>query len=274
MFHTIVNTFTSDTKRKTIDDLKDWVLHRYENDIKSRPSLHTYVKKLPPEIIQRVDELRYSSEIKKDICSQFPDGMCNIIPLQDTDELYISHYNYDNGGDQGLFDKHYDGNLRFINGPTVVRSLIYLSSDDDYVVNFQDSGVKKNFKTYDYGILDFHREYHWVEGSYNPSGTPRILLKCNYLICPGCSTWYTHCIKWVNMAVFYIVKAAMEYSKSPKNPLQRVVGWGCNVARQINNDNAVLTIILFILFSSSALSLIIVLIRTLLTVVYENLMSC
>lgn len=37
-----------------------------------------------------------------------------------TDELYISHYNTDRGGDQGLFDKHYDGNLRFLSSSIVV----------------------------------------------------------------------------------------------------------------------------------------------------------
>ncbi len=34
--------------------------------------------------------------------------------MKHTDELYISHYNKDRGGDQGLFDEHYDGNLRFL----------------------------------------------------------------------------------------------------------------------------------------------------------------
>jgi len=35
--------------------------------------------------------------------------------------------------------------------------------------------------------------------------------------------------------VFYVVKAAMEYSKSPKNPLQVFVGLLCNVFRVLNN---------------------------------------
>ena len=39
----------------------------------------------------------------------------------------------------------------------------------------------------------------------------------------------------MNTTVFYVVKAAMEYSKSPKNPLQRGVGWLCNLFRLMNN---------------------------------------
>jgi hypothetical protein len=38
-----------------------------------------------------------------------------------------------------------------------------------------------------------------------------------------------------NTGVFYVVKAAMEYSKSPRNPLERAVGLVCNVARVLNN---------------------------------------
>jgi hypothetical protein len=33
----------------------------------------------------------------------------------------------------------------------------------------RDSGVRKAFATYDFGLLDFHRELHWVEGEYAPT---------------------------------------------------------------------------------------------------------
>ena len=42
--------------------------------------------------------------------------------MKHTDELYISHYNKDLGGDQGLFSKHYDGNMRFLSFGSVVRA--------------------------------------------------------------------------------------------------------------------------------------------------------
>jgi hypothetical protein len=95
--------------------------------------------------------------------------------------------------------------------------------------------VRKAFQTYDFGLLDFHRELHWVEGEYQPSGEQRILLKCNYLVAPRRATAATQLLLAANTAVFYVVKAAMEYSKSPRNPLQRAVGLMCNVTRVLNN---------------------------------------
>jgi len=34
--------------------------------------------------------------------------------------------------------------------------------------------------------------------------------------------------------VFYVVKAALEYSKSPRTPAQRAVGLLCNLFRRLN----------------------------------------
>jgi hypothetical protein len=34
--------------------------------------------------------------------------------------------------------------------------------------------------------------------------------------------------------VFYVVKAAMEYSKSPRTPAQMAVGFVCNLFRRLN----------------------------------------
>jgi hypothetical protein len=45
----------------------------------------------------------------------------------------------------------------------VVRALIYLQSDATYKVVFHDSKVEKAFAIYDFGLLDFHRELHWVD---------------------------------------------------------------------------------------------------------------
>jgi hypothetical protein len=95
--------------------------------------------------------------------------------------------------------------------------------------------VEKAFTTYDFGLLDFHRELHWVEGEYNPHDQQRILLKCNYLISPPHTEHLDRAILGANTAVFYVVKAAMEYSKSPKNPPQFVVGLFCNAFRLMNN---------------------------------------
>ena len=35
--------------------------------------------------------------------------------------------------------------------------------------------------------------------------------------------------------MFYVVKAAMEYSKSPRTPPQVAVGFLCNLFRRLNN---------------------------------------
>jgi hypothetical protein len=143
--------------------------------------------------------------------------------LSASDELYISHYNIDNGGDQELFAQHYDGSLRNMKHVTVVRSLIYINADDTYVVKFLDSGIEHNFKTYEFGLLDFHNELHEVQGKYNPSDTPRILLKCQYFVCPKCSSWYEKYAVMLNLYIFYIVKCCMEYSKSPVLGFQQAV---------------------------------------------------
>ena len=76
-------------------------------------------------------------------------------------EFYVSRYNCDRSGDQGLFDRHYDGNLRFFPGGSVVRSLIHLSADDRLEVVFDTSGTQANMRTYTFGLLDFHNELHW-----------------------------------------------------------------------------------------------------------------
>jgi hypothetical protein len=164
--------------------------------------------------------------------------------LTHTDELYLSHYNKDRGGDQGLFDKHYDGNLGFLRFVSVVRALIYLQSDTSYTVVFGDSGVRRAFGTYEFGLLDFHRELHWVEGSYTPGAPQRILLKCNYLVAPVNAGWAVRLVIAANTAVFYVVKAAMEYSKSPRTPPQIAVGLVCNAARTLNNLHPLLPILL------------------------------
>lgn len=237
-FDATVGVFAHPAARCTIDDLTRWVEATYREDLQHRPSKHVYVRHLPADVVRRIDELRGHQVVVDAIRHQFDDS-CAIVPMTHTDELYVSHYNKDGGGDQGLFDKHYDGNLGFLN-VSVVRALIYLQSDASYTVVFGDSGVRKAFGTYEFGLLDFHRELHWVEGEYVPGGPQRILLKCNYLIAPRHATWTVRAALAANTAVFYVVKAAMEYSKSPRTPAQRAVGWVCNAARELNNVHPLL----------------------------------
>jgi hypothetical protein len=233
-FPATIGRFDERADRAVIDGLVRWVEDRYREDLLQRPSKHVYIRTLPTPVIERIDRLRDGALIRSLIEAQVPAGSV-IAPMKHTDELYVSHYNKDRGGDQGLFDRHYDGNLRFLSGSVVVRALIYLQSDATYKVVFHDSHVEKAFATYDFGLLDFHRELHWVEGQYNPADRQRILLKCNYLVTPRNAALLGRAALAANTTVFYVVKAAMEYSKSPSTPPQVAVGFLCNFFRRLNN---------------------------------------
>ena len=233
-FPATIGRFDAPADRAVIDGLTRWVENRYRADLQERPSKHVYVRTLPAAVVEQIDRLRDSALIRSLIAQQVWPGS-TIAPMKHTDELYISHYNKDRGGDQGLFDKHYDGNLRFLSSSVVVRALIYLQSDATYKVVFEDSRVEKAFGSYEFGLLDFHRELHWVEGEYNPTDRQRILLKCNYLVTPPNAAVAEWGALAANTAVFYVVKSAMEYSKSPRTPAQRAVGLLCNFFRRLNN---------------------------------------
>lgn len=243
--------FEDATARATMDGLAQWVEERYREDLRRRPSKHVYIRTLPAAIIEQIDRLCDSAVIRNAILWHF-DADSVITPMKHTDELYISHYNKDHGGDQGLYGKHYDGNLRFLSFGSVVRALIYLRSDATYTVVFADSGVRKAFATYDFGLLDFHRELHWVEGEYNPDDQQRILLKCNYLIVPHRARFLARALLAANTGVFYVVKAAMEYSKSPRNPAEVVVGFLCNLFRVLNNLHPFVPLALILLALTAA----------------------
>ena len=114
----------------------------YREELAARPSTHLYLRALPEDLRAKMDRLSDSEVICSAIREQFDDGFM-ILPMKNTDELYISHYNKDYGGDHGLFTRHYDGNLRFMPIGAVVRALIYLQSDATYKVVFAKSGVEK-----------------------------------------------------------------------------------------------------------------------------------
>ena len=232
-FPATLGRFDDPARRALMDDLVRWVEDRFAAELAERPSKHVYVSQLPPAIRGMVDDLRDSPAIVEAIAERAPAGS-RVEPMKHTDELYISHYNKDRGGDQGLFDRHYDGNLRFLASSMVVRALIYLQSDGSYKVVFGDSGIERAFASYEFGLLDFHRELHWVEGEYRPGDRQRILLKCNYLVVPPGASGAARAARMANTAVFYVVKAAMEYSKSPRSPAQKAVGYICNLFRRLN----------------------------------------
>jgi hypothetical protein len=252
-FPATIGRFDDGADRAVIDGLVRWIEARYREELLQRPSKHVYVRTLPGAVIEQIDRLRDGPLIRSLIAAKVPAGSV-IAPMKHTDELYLSHYNKDRGGDQGLFDRHYDGNLRFLQGSVVVRALIYLQSDATYKVVFHDSGVEKAFATYDFGLLDFHRELHWVEGQYNPADRQRILLKCNYLVTPRGGALQGRAALAANTGVFYVVKAAMEYSKSPSTPPQVAVGLLCNLFRRLNNIHPLIPLAISLAFIAAVVA--------------------
>jgi hypothetical protein len=232
---------------QSIDQIKIGIFKYYEEELKSRPSFHEYTDNLPEDLRNEILKISSSKQLRDEICKAYKN--CNIKELPNINELYISHYNLDKGGDEGLFKKHYDGILGFLKNATFVRVLLYVNSNDKYVVHFLDSNVSHNFKTYEFGILDFNREYHQVEGKYDPNidiKDTRIILKLNYMVCPVCSPFYSDFLIFINGLVFHIVKSCMEYSKSPKTIFQKVIGFFCNLFRIANNIHITMTILLIL----------------------------
>jgi len=232
-------TFDDASTRALIDRTAEQVSALFAADLAARPSRHVYVADLPEALRQTVAALRSDPRITKAV-ERGAGADVKIVPLPETDELYLCHHNLDRGGDEGLFAKHYDGNLRFLPFGAVVRALIYLRSDGSYEVTFADSGLSRRFASYDVALLDFHRELHWVEGAHQPGAPDRILLKCNALVLTPGELHLERLLRGLHTGQFWVVKAAMEYSKSPRTPAQRAVGLLCNLVRTLNNAHPLL----------------------------------
>jgi len=226
-------------ERETIDEIASRTGELFAADLAARPSRHVYVSALPRDLALTIDRVRALPQIEHAIRAQLSSDV-EITSMRETDELYLCHYNEDFGGDHGLFAPHYDGNLRFLPFGTVVRALVYVRSSGSFEVVFEDSQESFGFVSYDVGLLDFHRERHHVTGRYASDAPERILLKCNYLVLAPSERWLRAPLLAVNLGQFYVVKAAMEYSKSPRTWSQHVVGWVCNGIRLLNNAHPIL----------------------------------
>lgn len=242
-----------------INDIKKYILTNFDKELKNRETFHKYIETMPVYFQNMVSKIKHSPEITNKICKQFNKKDCDIKFLDNIDELYISHYNIDDGGDQGLFDKHYDGVLKFIKDGTFIRALVYINSVDNFTVHFIDSKKNVHFETYDFGLLDFNREYHYVDGSYDNNinkEDDRIILKLHYMVCPNCSDTYMKLLIFLNKFVsFDITRTAMDYSKNPTTVFQKIIGFLCNFFRKLNNTSIYLS-----LFAGLLLFLIIIMI--------------
>ena len=108
LFNATLGRFYDPADRAVIDDVTHWVEETYREDLAQRPSKHVYLRLLAVSILPKIDRLRESAVILGAIAKHF-DAHWTVIPMQETDELYISHYNKDYGGDHDLFSMHYYG---------------------------------------------------------------------------------------------------------------------------------------------------------------------
>ena len=249
----------------TIDRIRAYIFKNFKTQLENRETFHKYIKTMPSDFQNMINKVKHSDEITSRICQQFESSKCDIKFLDDIDELYISHYNIDNGGDQGLFDKHYDGVLKFVKNGTIIRALVYINSEDNFVVHFIDSKKDVHFKTNDFGLLDFNREYHYVDGEYDDNMKTednRIMLKLHYLVCPDCSETYIKTLAFFNkLFSFDITRTAMDYSKNPQTPFQVFVGFLCNLFRRLNNISVYLALIAGIIVFVIGISIIYLLVQ-------------
>lgn len=257
--------------KRNLNEIREYVFKNFKQQIQNRETFHSYIQKMPQKFQDMVYKVKHSNEITNRICNQFQKNNCDIKYLNNIDELYISHYNFDNGGDQGLFDKHYDGVLKFVNDGTIIRALVYINSEDNFVVHFLDSNKNIHFKTNDFGLIDFNREYHYVEGSYDENMKTednRIILKLHYLVCPNCSETYINSLIFINKFIsFDITRTAMDYSKNPQTIFQKIIGFFCNLFRRLNNLNVYLSLFVGLLL----LFIILYIIYTLFSFLYNFL---
>lgn len=241
------------TNEYLIKQVREFVFNNFQKQIKNRETFHKYVSNMPNTFQKMVTDIKHSNEIISKICEQFKYNECDIRFLDNIDELYISHYNIDNGGDQGLFDKHYDGVLKFVETGTIIRALVYVNSQDNFVVHFIDSKKDINFKTNEFALLDFNREYHYVDGKYDKNikvEDDRIILKLHYLVCPHCSESYINMLSSTNkLFSFDITRTAMDYSKNPKTVSHKIIGFFCNFFRVLNNISVYLSLLIGLLLS-------------------------
>lgn len=231
--------------KELINQIREYVLSNFKNQIRNRETFHKYISSMSNSFKEMVHEIKHSNEITSKICKQY--NNCDIRYLDNIDELYISHFNIDNGGDQGLFDKHYDGVLKFIKTGTIIRALVYVNSHDNYVVHFLDSKKNIHFETNEFALLDFNKEYHYVDGTYDKNKKieeDRIILKLHYLVCPNCSEFYINTLSSINKLIsFDITRTAMDYSKNPKTIPQKMIGFFCNQFRILNNISVYLSLL-------------------------------
>src|SRR5258707_8850292 len=122
LFPATVGRFDDRADRAVIDGLTRWVEDHYREDLAKRPSKHVYVRTLPGPVIEQIDRLRDSPLIASLIGARVPAGSV-VAPMKHTHELYLSNYNKDHGGGQGLCPPQYAGKARCLSDRVEVVAL-------------------------------------------------------------------------------------------------------------------------------------------------------
>jgi hypothetical protein len=236
-------TFTGPAARETIDRLRAWAFSHFDEHLNGERSMHRYVTTLPPDVVARIDRLRYSREILDTIEARFPGA--HIVGLPRTDEICASrdNDNGDDGDDRGLFARSDEENVRSLPGTTVVRSLVYLSPDDDIEIAIKTSGTIWRMRTYDFGLIDLHREMPSVQAKPDTSGSARLFLQCNYFVDLSGFRPYRWLGILLDVAAIYVAKGSMKYGKSPTAP-QKILGIACNAFRRLNSYSPIASMLL------------------------------
>jgi hypothetical protein len=205
--------------KNNLEKIKEFLVNEHADQIHGSCCFHKNVNTYHLTVQKLILNAKYDDAIISILEKSFISS-CKIVSFNDIDEVYISKFNIDNGGDQQLFKPHIDGNLKYMTGFTMIRVLIYLISDDDYIVHFIDSNKHVNFKSGEFGLFDFHREKHYVSSeNHNIENDIRLILKLHYVIRDSSRSEIANNIfcYLTKLFSFDIARTVMNYSQNPQS---------------------------------------------------------
>jgi hypothetical protein len=224
--------------KNNLDKIKEYLVKEHSEQIHKGRNFHRFINTYPLNFQHLIYNAKYDDAIISILEKSFTSSH-KISTFNDIDEVYISKFNIDNGGDQQMFKPHLDGNLKYLSDFTMIRVLVYLISDDDYIVHFIDSDKHVNFKSGEFGLWDFHREKHYVSReneNNNIENHIRLILKLHYVIRDDCRSEVENNIfcYLTKLFSFDIARTAMNYSQNPQSIYEKIIGKCCNIVSLCN----------------------------------------
>jgi hypothetical protein len=235
-----VFTYRDDTEGKVgigklpteLQSILDDISNEYYDMIpdKNLSTYHTWYEDMPPSIKSKVEKLQKHG-FWKELC----DGSkkCIKINANEMDEIYYSNpkNNLDKinlYGATSNYDIHKDCIFNF-NGIKFYRILIGLTDGNDNITTyFNNLGVGHKINKGDFIVFDFDKSTHQVIKDKQKL-TPRILLKCHYIVCENCkySREYVEKIKQMYLYYEYITRYIMKTGTNPETFYQFFMGLLC-----------------------------------------------